>query len=108
MRVTVEGQEDNQEVKYVYTLYDRYNKETGVMSMARTTGYTATAAMRLVLENKFSRKGISPPEYVGEDQACFDYVVKYLEDRKVFYIKSKVTSREASSRSRVKPRDHKP
>ncbi|CAN5672035.1 saccharopine dehydrogenase family protein [soil metagenome] len=87
MRVTVEGEEENQQVKYVYTLYDRYNKETGVMSMARTTGYTATAAVRLVLENKFSRKGISPPEFVGEDQNCFDFVVKYLEDRKVFYKK---------------------
>ncbi|MEO8087229.1 MAG: saccharopine dehydrogenase C-terminal domain-containing protein [Bacteroidota bacterium] len=87
MRVTVEGEEANERIKYVYTLYDRYDKETGVMSMARTTGYTATAAVRLVLENKFTRKGISPPEYVGEDQACFDYVVKYLEDRKVFYKK---------------------
>ncbi len=87
MRVTVEGEEGNQQVKYVYTLYDRFNKETGVMSMARTTGYTATAAVRLVLGDKFTRKGISPPEFVGEDQACFDYVVKYLEERKVFYKK---------------------
>ena len=87
MRVTIEGEEAGQNKKYVYTLYDRYNKETGVMSMARTTGYTATAAVRLVLENKFSRKGISPPEYVGEDQTCFDFVVNYLEERKVFYKK---------------------
>ena len=87
MRVTIEGEEANQKVKYVYDLYDRYNKETGMMSMARTTGYTATAAVRLVAENKFTRKGISPPEYVGEDQVCFDFVVKYLEDRKVFYKK---------------------
>ena len=87
MRVTIEGEESNQKVKYVYDLYDRYNKETGMMSMARTTGYTATAAVRLVAENKFTRKGISPPEFVGEDQSCFDFVVKYLEDRKVFYKK---------------------
>ena len=87
MRVTVSGEEKNQKIKYVYTLYDRYNNETGVMSMARTTGYTATAAARLVLENKFSRKGISPPEFVGEDEACFNFVVKYLEERKVFYEK---------------------
>ncbi len=87
MRVTVEGKEENKKVKYVYSLYDRYNKETGVMSMARTTGYTATAAVRLVAENTYTRKGISPPEYLGEDQVCFDYVVKYLEDRKVNYKK---------------------
>jgi lysine 6-dehydrogenase len=89
MRVTVEGEEKSKPVKYVYTLYDRYSKETGVMSMARTTGYTATAVVRLVLDNKYSRKGISPPEYIGEDEGCFDFVVKYLEDRKVFYKKEK-------------------
>lgn len=87
MRVTIEGIEENQNAKYVYTLFDRYNKETGVMSMARTTGYTATAAARLVAEKKFTRKGISPPEYVGEDGVCFDYVTKYLEDRSVFFRK---------------------
>jgi len=92
MRVTVEGEEGGRKVKYVYTLFDRYNKQTGVMSMARTTGYTATAAVRLVLENKYSRKGISPPEYIGEDQACFDFVVKYLEERKVFYKKEIATN----------------
>jgi lysine 6-dehydrogenase len=59
MRVTVEGEEKRKQTKYIYTLYDRYNKETGVMSMARTTGYTATAAVHLILEDKYSRKGIS-------------------------------------------------
>jgi saccharopine dehydrogenase-like NADP-dependent oxidoreductase len=92
MRVTVEGEESGQKTKYVYTLYDRYNKDTGVMSMARTTGYTATAAVNLILENKFSHKGISPPEFVGEDEACFDSVISYLEDRKVFYKKEVVKS----------------
>jgi len=87
MRVTIEGEERGKEVKYVYTLFDRYDKETGVMSMARTTGYTATAVVRLVLDKKYSRVGISPPEYVGEDEACYDDVVKYLEARKVNYKK---------------------
>lgn len=87
MRVTIEGEEKGKEVKYVYTLFDRYDKETGVMSMARTTGYTATAVARLVLDKKYSRVGISPPEYVGEDEACLKAVVKDLEDRKVFYKK---------------------
>jgi lysine 6-dehydrogenase len=87
MRVIIEGEEKGKQVKYVYTLFDRYDKATGVMSMARTTGYTATAVVRLVLEKKYSRVGISPPEYVGEDEVCFKAVVKDLEDRKVFYKK---------------------
>ena len=87
MRVTIEGEEKGNQVKYVYTLFDRYDKESGVMSMARTTGYTATAVTRLVLDKIYSRVGISPPEYVGEDEACLKAVVKDLEDRKVFYKK---------------------
>ena len=85
MRVTIEGEEAGKHVKYDYTLYDRFDKASGVMSMARTTGYTATAAVRLVLENKFSRKGICPPEYIGEDEKCFQFVVNYLQERNVHY-----------------------
>ena len=87
MRVTVEGTEKERPVKYVYSLFDRYDRETGLMSMARTTGFTATAVVRLVIENIYSRKGISPPEYVGEDEACFNHVIKYLGERNVFYKK---------------------
>lgn len=87
MRVTLGGEDKKGKLKVVYTLYDRYNKETKTMSMARTTGYTCTAVARLVIENKFKRKGISPPEFVGENEDCFNYVVKYLEERKVFLTK---------------------
>jgi saccharopine dehydrogenase-like NADP-dependent oxidoreductase len=87
MRVTLTGTDDKGEVKIVYTLYDRYNKETETMSMARTTGYTCTAAANLIIENKFTRKGISPPEFVGEDEKCFDAVVNYLKERKVTFKK---------------------
>jgi saccharopine dehydrogenase-like NADP-dependent oxidoreductase len=85
MRVTVEGTEANRHVKYVYNLFDRFDQKTGVMSMARTTGYTATAAARLVLDKKFTKKGVSPPEFVGEHEDCFRFVIQYLEDRGVRY-----------------------
>lgn len=85
MRVSLGGSDEMGPLKIIYTLYDRYNKETQTMSMARTTGYTCTAAARLVIENKFKRKGICPPEFIGEDEKCFDFVVKYLEERKVTF-----------------------
>ncbi len=87
MRVTLEGTDAKGKIKIIYTLYDRYNKETGTMSMARTTGYTCTAVARLITENKFTRKGISPPELVGENEECFDVVVNYLKERKVIFKK---------------------
>ena len=87
MRVTLEGTAEKGKVKIIYTLYDRYNKETQTMSMARTTGYTCTAAARLVMENIYTRKGISPPEFIGEDENCFEFVVNYLKERKVIFKK---------------------
>ena len=50
--------------------------------MARTTGYTCTAVANLVLDNIFVKKGISPPEFLGDH---FNFVNDYLAERDVFY-----------------------
>lgn len=89
MRVTVKGINSNgKEETIVYNLYDEYNPETKTSSMARTTGYTATAAANMFLDGLFQEKGIFPPELVGKHEACFNYFIKYLEERGVIYIKS--------------------
>ncbi len=87
MRIRMEGTEDNKSKNYEYNLLDRTERSTGTLSMARTTGYTCTAVAHLVLNGQFNRKGICPPEYVGESEADFDFVVKYLADRGVIYKK---------------------
>ncbi len=85
MRLVISGEEDGKPVTYTYDLYDEYDPATGVLSMARTTGYTCTAVARLVLDGVFSQKGISPPEFVGRVGGCRERVEKYLEDRGVRY-----------------------
>ncbi len=85
MRIQIEGEENGKPKKYEYNLFDRTDTKTDTLSMARTTGYTCTAAVHLVLNDKFNRKGICPPEYVGEEQGNFDFVVKHLKDRGVHY-----------------------
>ena len=50
--------------------------------MARTTGFTCTAVANLVLDKKYTRIGISPPEYLGEN---FENVREYLKQRNVIY-----------------------
>jgi len=87
MRIRMEGIEDGKPKKYEYNLLDRTERSSGTLSMARTTGYTCTAVANLVLNGQFDRKGICPPEYVGEKESDFDFVVKYLADRGVFYKK---------------------
>lgn len=81
MRVTITGSGK----KIMYELFDRYDKKTNTISMARTTGYTCTGVANLVVEGNFSRKGICPPEYVGESEDNFRYMLTYLKERSVEY-----------------------
>ena len=89
MRVTLKGENSSgQKEEVVYTLHDEYCSETKTSSMARTTGYTATAAANLFLEGLFTEKGVFPPELVGKHRVCFDYFMRYLAKRNIHYIKS--------------------
>lgn len=85
VRITIEGTEAGQPKRYVYSLLDRYDQATRTTSMARTTGYTATAVGRLILEHQFSCPGICPPEYIGADERCFRQIMDYLATRRVVY-----------------------
>lgn len=89
MRVTLKGENDNGEIEeIVYNLYDEYCPKTQTSSMARTTGYTATAVANLFLEGLFTKKGVFPPELIGKHEICFKYILNYLKDRNVNYVKN--------------------
>ncbi len=85
MRVTVEGQKAGVTVTRVVDMVDRADKTTGYSAMARTTGFTCTAAVRLVAAGKFSRKGICPPEYIGMEAGAWSFIKAELAKRNVLY-----------------------
>lgn len=85
MKVIVEGEKDKKKIRYTYNLLDRHDKKTNIHSMARTTGYTATTVVRLLAKGIFDRKGICPPEYIGQKPECVDFVLKGLKERGVIY-----------------------
>ncbi|MDP2088557.1 MAG: saccharopine dehydrogenase C-terminal domain-containing protein [Flavobacteriaceae bacterium] len=88
MRVMVKGVDKNgKNTTITYNLYDEYNPETQTSSMARTTGYTATAAANMFLDGLFIEKGVFPPELVGKHKRCFEYILNYLKERNVVYKK---------------------
>jgi saccharopine dehydrogenase-like NADP-dependent oxidoreductase len=66
-----------------YNLLDRYDASTKTSSMARTTGYTCTAAVNLISKKLFNEKGVFPPELIGKNKECFDFVMEYLKVRHV-------------------------
>ena len=88
MKVTVRGKNENGKIEEItYSLHDEYRKETKTSSMARCTGYTATAAANMFLDELFTEKGVFPPELVGKHEPCFNYIINYLKDRNVIYKK---------------------
>jgi len=85
MQVITEGLKNGVRHRYTWDLFDRYDKETGVHSMARTTGYTATAVARLLAKGLYRTKGISAPEYLGKDSDIVNFLLETLKDRGVVY-----------------------
>jgi saccharopine dehydrogenase-like NADP-dependent oxidoreductase len=88
MRVTVEGEKGGQRMRKELSLLDRYDRATKTTSMARTTGYTCTAAVRLIAKGGYSRKGISPPEFVGQEPGAWDFIREDLAKRGVIFKES--------------------
>ncbi len=80
MRIIIKGKEKGKQITYQYNLLDRYQNNT--ISMARTTGFTCTAVANLIINGKYNKTGISPPEYLGEH---FDFIKSYLNERGVVY-----------------------
>jgi len=89
MRVIVDGMKDGKPERHVWDLLDRYDRETKITSMARSTGYSCTATVRLVAAGLFTRKGIAPPEYVGKVEGCWEFIRKDLARHNVNWIETR-------------------
>jgi saccharopine dehydrogenase-like NADP-dependent oxidoreductase len=87
MRIIVEGKSGADTIRYTFDLYDEYDPETGIHSMARTTGYTATMAVRMMAKGLFDQPGITVPEFLGKDHKIVDFILNGLADRKIVYRK---------------------
>lgn len=89
MKIIIDGIENNKKVNYTYELYDKFDAETQTSSMARTTGYSCTSAVELVLNGDYTEKGLFPPEFVGAKNDCLEKMLAYQKDRNINYIISK-------------------
>jgi lysine 6-dehydrogenase len=87
MKVIIEGKENETKKRIVYELLDEFDTTTQLSSMSRSTGYTCTAAVNLLVKNMFTEKGVFPPEFVGKQETCFEFVLEYLKQRNVIWKK---------------------
>jgi saccharopine dehydrogenase-like NADP-dependent oxidoreductase len=85
LKIVIEGEAGGAPARYTYDLMDRYDEVSGVHSMARTTGYTATMAARLLAAGLYTTPGITPPEFLGRHEECVRFLLDGLEERGISY-----------------------
>ena len=61
--------------------------------MAKTTGYTATVALRMLAAGLWRTAGVTPPELIGRDERCVRYLLDGLSARGVHYTET-ITSEQ--------------
>ena len=81
--ILIEGIQNGKKTSHHYFVFDKYDPKEDNSSMARTTGFTCCAAARYLLEHNYDRKGICPPEFLGEDENCFNYIISYLKKKSI-------------------------
>jgi len=94
MRIQVAGAAAGIRTAYTYDLIDRFDRDTKTTSMARTTGYAATSAARMLAAGLVAEKGIIPPETIGRNPACVEFM---LADQEKHGIRYKETVERSSS-----------
>jgi saccharopine dehydrogenase-like NADP-dependent oxidoreductase len=85
MKIVVEGKKNDKLIRYTFDLYDRYDTETKTHSMARTTAYAASQAVRLLASGLFTEKGLFVPEMLGKNEKMVDFMLSGLTERGVIY-----------------------
>jgi saccharopine dehydrogenase-like NADP-dependent oxidoreductase len=81
LRVEVDGRLDGAAVRLRWDMIDRFDPETRLRSMSRTTAFPAAIVARLVAAGAFD-PGVHPPETVGR-VGLLDHVIRELAARGV-------------------------
>jgi len=85
MQIVVRGTKDGKPQTHVFDLYDEHDPASGIHSMARTTGYTATVALRLMAAGLYTKPGVAAPEFLADAKENVDFMLNGLKERGVNY-----------------------
>ncbi|WP_223788140.1 saccharopine dehydrogenase family protein [Marinicella meishanensis] len=78
MEISAAGQKDGHPIAQTWQLIDHYDQANHVSSMARTTGYTCAAGVRLLLQYDDLPAGVLPPEIIGQNHRWFQQIMAEL------------------------------
>lgn len=71
LRVVVRGETGQRKATWTFEMVDFYDRETGVTSMARTTGYTCSVIIGMLLRGRIASRGVAPLERVFADPGLY-------------------------------------
>jgi lysine 6-dehydrogenase len=83
LQVVAEGPAGDQRKRVRFELLDRTDHESGMTSMARTTGFPCAIVARLLAAGEIEHTGILPLESLGRDERLYNHLLKGLRDRGV-------------------------
>ncbi len=83
MRVRSSGLKNGAPHRFTFDFVDRFDAASGLRSMSRSTGFTATAVAGLILDGTLKEPGVHAPEALGARPGILDRVLDYLRARGV-------------------------
>lgn len=83
MQVRASGLKGGAPHRFTFDFVDRFDPASGLRSMSRSTGFTATAVAGLILDGTFKEPGVHAPEALGARPGVLDRVLDYLKARGV-------------------------
>jgi saccharopine dehydrogenase-like NADP-dependent oxidoreductase len=75
-------------VRLQWDLVDHHDAVTDTRSMSRTTAFPATIMARAILNGRFVRPGVHPPEIPAREPGFLDFMLGELEQRGVRFSKT--------------------
>ncbi|MGJ8663379.1 MAG: saccharopine dehydrogenase C-terminal domain-containing protein [Marinicella sp.] len=83
MEISASGIKNGQAMAETFQLIDHYDHQNNISSMARTTGFTCAAGVRLALAHDDLPHGVIPPEIIGQNQTWFDHIFNELTQHNI-------------------------
>jgi lysine 6-dehydrogenase len=75
--------ETGRRMREIWSLLDRFDKTRNITATARTSAFMCMAGIRLLAEDLWTQAGICPPEVVGGNRKCLDFIIGELLQRGV-------------------------
>jgi saccharopine dehydrogenase-like NADP-dependent oxidoreductase len=83
MNIEVRGEVSGKKAGYRHRIVDRFNHETAVTAMARTTAYTASIVAGMLAQGTIKSPGVIPPERLGVKKGFTENLMAQLKRRGV-------------------------